>query len=124
MERHFRGFTIEHFPRKNNSEAHELAKKAARGEAMPPDIFIEILTAPSTRPNKQPLSTVNTIASLDWRAPIIAFLRGHYEPVETHDLKRMQAREKVTSSRTTSCSSWEYVHHYSNASLRIKALNS
>jgi ribonuclease HI len=35
MERHFRGFTVEHLPRKNNSEADELAKKAARGEAMP-----------------------------------------------------------------------------------------
>jgi ribonuclease HI len=31
MERHFWGFTIEHLPRKNNGEADELAKKAARG---------------------------------------------------------------------------------------------
>jgi ribonuclease HI len=31
MERHFRGFTVEHLPRKNNSEDDELAKKAARG---------------------------------------------------------------------------------------------
>jgi ribonuclease HI len=31
MERHFRGFTIEHLPKKYNSEADELAKKAARG---------------------------------------------------------------------------------------------
>jgi hypothetical protein len=100
-----------HLPRKHNSEVDELTKKAARGEAMPPDVFFEILMAPSTRPDKQPLSTVNAIASLDWRAPIIAFLRGHYEPVETHDLKRMQARAKATSSRTTSCSSWECVHH-------------
>jgi hypothetical protein len=94
MERHFWGFTIEHLPRKSNGEADELAKKAARGEVMPPDVFFEILTAPSTRPDKQPLSIVNAIASLDWRAPIIAFLRGHYEPVETHDLKRMQARAR------------------------------
>jgi ribonuclease HI len=94
MERHFRGFTIEHLPRKYNGEADELAKKAARVEAMPPDVFFEVLTAPSTKPDKQPLSTINAIASLDWRAPIIAFLRGHYEPVETHDLKRMQARAK------------------------------
>jgi hypothetical protein len=65
MERHFRGFTIEHFPRKHNSEVDELTKKAARGEAMPPDVFFEILKAPSTRPDKQPLSTVNAIASLD-----------------------------------------------------------
>jgi hypothetical protein len=88
------GFTVEHLPRKNNSEADELAKKAARGEAMPPDVFFEVLTAPSIRPDKQPLSTVNAIAILDWRAPITAFLCGHYEPVETHDLKRMQARAK------------------------------
>jgi hypothetical protein len=62
---------------------------------MPPDVFFEVLTAPSTKPDKQPLSIVNTIATLDWRAPIIAVLRGHYEPVETHDLKRMQARAKA-----------------------------
>jgi ribonuclease HI len=31
MERHFRGFTVEHLPRKNNGEADELVKKAARG---------------------------------------------------------------------------------------------
>jgi ribonuclease HI len=31
MERHFRGFTIEHLPRKRNEEADKLAKKAARG---------------------------------------------------------------------------------------------
>jgi hypothetical protein len=95
MERHFRGFTVEHLPRKSNGEADELAKRAARGGgAMPPDVFFEVLTAPSTKSDKQPLSTVNAIASLDWRAPIIVFLRGHYEPVETHDLKRMQARAK------------------------------
>jgi hypothetical protein len=61
---------------------------------MPPDVFFEILTAPSTSTDKQLLSTVYAIASLDWRAPIIAFLHGHYEPVETHDLKRMQAWAK------------------------------
>jgi hypothetical protein len=124
MERHFRGFTVEHLPRKNNSEADELAKKAARGEVMPPDVFFEIMTAPSTRPDTQPLSTVNAIASLDRRAPIIAFLRGHYEPVETHDLKGCRRGPRATSSRTTSCSSWECVHHYSNAYLRTKALSS
>jgi ribonuclease HI len=92
MERHFQGFTIEHLPKKRNGEADELVKKAARGEAMPLDVFFEILTTPSIKPDKQPLSTVNTIASMNWRAPIIAFLRGHYELVKTHDLKRMQAR--------------------------------
>jgi hypothetical protein len=32
---------------------------------MPPDVFFEILTAPSTRPDKQLLNTVNAVASLD-----------------------------------------------------------
>jgi ribonuclease HI len=31
MERHFRGFTIEHLPRKRNGKADKLAKKVARG---------------------------------------------------------------------------------------------
>jgi ribonuclease HI len=94
MERHFWGFTIEHLPRKRNGEANELAKKAAKWEAMPPDVFFEILTAPSIKPDKQLLNTVNAIASMDWRAPIIAFLRGDYEPIETHDMRRMQARAR------------------------------
>jgi hypothetical protein len=94
MERHFRGFTIEYLPRKINGEANELAKKVVRGEAMPPNVFFEILTAPSIKPDKQSLSTVNAIASIDWRVPIITFLRGHYEPVETHNMKRIQARVK------------------------------
>jgi hypothetical protein len=61
---------------------------------MPPDVFFEILTAPSIKLDKQPLSTIKAIASMDWRAPIIVFLHGHYEPVETHDMKRMQARAR------------------------------
>jgi hypothetical protein len=94
MEWHFRSFTIEHLPRKKNGEADELAKRAAKKEVMPLDVFFEILTAPSIKPDKQTLSTVNTIASIDWRSPIIALLRGHYEPVEFHDMKSMQARAK------------------------------
>jgi hypothetical protein len=31
IERHFRGFTIEHLPRKRNGEDDKLAKQAARG---------------------------------------------------------------------------------------------
>jgi hypothetical protein len=79
---------------------------------MPPDVFFEILTAPSIKPDKQPLSTVNTIASMDWRAPIISFLHGHYEPVETYDMKRMQARAKVYVLKDENFSSWRCVHRW------------
>jgi ribonuclease HI len=94
MERHFRGFTIEHLPRKKNGEEDDLAKKAAKKELMLPDVFFEILATPSIKPDKQPRSIVNAITSIDWRAPIITFLPGHYEPIEAHDMKRMQARVK------------------------------
>jgi hypothetical protein len=86
--------TLKRKVRPENGEANVLAKRATRKEPMPPDVFLEILTTTSIKPDKQPLSTVNAIASIDWRSPIIAFLRGQYEPVEAHDLKRMQARAK------------------------------
>jgi ribonuclease HI len=41
MERHFRGFTVEHLPRKNNGEADELAKKAARGRRCHQTCFLK-----------------------------------------------------------------------------------
>jgi hypothetical protein len=31
---------------------------------------------------------------MDWRAPINSFLHRHYEPVETHDIKGIQAHAK------------------------------
>jgi hypothetical protein len=61
---------------------------------MPPNLFFKILTTPSIKANKQPLITVNAIARIDLRSPIITFLHGNYEPVEAHDMKRMQARAK------------------------------
>lgn len=94
MEMHFRGFTIEHLPRKKNGEADDLAKMATEKDSMPPDVFFGTLSAPLIKPDKQPLSSVNAIAIIDWRSPIIDFLYGHYKPVEAHDLKRMQAQAR------------------------------
>jgi hypothetical protein len=82
MERHFRGFTIEHLPRKKNVEEDDLVKEVAKNESMLPDVFFENLNAPSIKPDKQPLSIVNATTSIDWRSPTIAFLRGNYESVE------------------------------------------
>jgi hypothetical protein len=70
MERHFWGFTIEHLPRKKNGKADELAKKAAKCEPLPPNVFFEIMTTPSINLNKQFLSTINAIASINWSSPI------------------------------------------------------
>lgn len=94
MERHSRGFTVEHLPRRENNEADDLAKKASRNEQMSPDIFFEIIWAPLIKQNKQPLSMINSITSLDWRSPIIAYLRENYEPIEDADSKRMKQRAR------------------------------
>jgi ribonuclease HI len=43
MERHFNGYSVQHIPRDDNNEADKLAKAAARNNAMPPDVFLEII---------------------------------------------------------------------------------
>ena len=39
LERQFKGFTLQHVDRAKNEEADALAKAAAKGEALPSDVF-------------------------------------------------------------------------------------
>jgi ribonuclease HI len=43
MERHFKGYSVQHIPKDDNNEADKLAKAAARNQVMPPDVFFEII---------------------------------------------------------------------------------
>jgi ribonuclease HI len=52
MERHFKGYTVQHIPRDDNNEADRLAKAAARNKEMPPDVFFEIIKEPSIKEEK------------------------------------------------------------------------
>jgi ribonuclease HI len=92
MEKHFNGFTVEHIPRAQNSEADNLAKAAARKQTLPQDVFYEEITTPSIRQKKE--KQINAIFSEDWRSPIMAYLRGHFEPTDKTDEKRMAQRAK------------------------------
>ena len=92
MEKHFKGFTIIHIPRAQNDEADRLAKAAARKQKHPPDVFFEEISTPSTRPKKE--RRINAIFSEDWRAPIMAYLRGHYEPSDKAEEKRLSQRAR------------------------------
>jgi hypothetical protein len=78
MERHFKGYSVQHIPRDDNNEADKLAKVAARNQEMPPDVLFEIIKEPSIRELRPTI--VNVVETPDWRAEIMAYLRGHYEP--------------------------------------------
>jgi hypothetical protein len=52
---------------------------------MPPDVFFEIIKEPSIKEPKPKI--VNIVETRDWRAEIMAYLRGHYEPKDELDEK-------------------------------------
>ena len=80
MEKYFKGYDIEFIKRSQNEEADELAKAAARKTPMPPDVFFITIEEPSLKDVERETQVVSAIISEDWRAPIMAYLRGHYEP--------------------------------------------
>jgi hypothetical protein len=92
MEKHFRGYTVQHISRNDNNKADKLAKIAAQKQAMSPDVFFEIIRELSIKDTKP--RTVNNIESHDWRAEIMAYLRGHYEPQDELEEKRLRQRAR------------------------------
>jgi ribonuclease HI len=75
MERHFKGYSVQHIPRDDNNEADKLAKAAARNQELPHDVFFEIIREPSIKEPR--MKTVNIVETSNWRAEIMAYLRGH-----------------------------------------------
>jgi hypothetical protein len=73
MERHFKGYSDQHTLRDDNNEVDKLAKVAARNQAMPPDVFFEIIKEPSIKKEKPKI--MNIIETPDWRAEIMAYMR-------------------------------------------------
>jgi hypothetical protein len=92
IERHFKSYSVQHIPRDDNNEADKLAKAAAINQEMPPDVFFEIIKKPSIKETK--LKIVNVVETLDWRGEIMAYLRGHYEPQDESEEKRLKQRAR------------------------------
>jgi hypothetical protein len=92
MERHFKGYTVQHIPRDDNNDADRLAKAAARNQEMPPDMFFKIIKEPSIKEEKAKI--VSVVETPDWRAEIMAYLRGHYEPQGELEEKRLKQRAR------------------------------
>jgi phage terminase Nu1 subunit (DNA packaging protein) len=49
LERQFKGFTLQHVDRAKNEEADALAKAAAKGEALPFDVFYHVISTLAVR---------------------------------------------------------------------------
>jgi hypothetical protein len=98
LERQFKGFTLQHVDRAKNEEADALAKTAARGEALPSDVFYHVIGTPAVR-NPEGLQItndteghriVNLIMTKDWWAPLTLFLQGYYHPSDINEAKRLK----------------------------------
>jgi hypothetical protein len=90
MEKHFKGHSVQHIPRDDNNEADKLAKAATRNQELPPDVFFEIIREPSIKDSRAKI--VNVVETPDWRAEIMAYLRGHYETQDELEEKRLKQR--------------------------------
>jgi ribonuclease HI len=102
LEKQFRGFTLQHVERNKNKEADALAKAAAKGEALPSDVFYHVIGTPAVRNPKGLQITqdadghriVNLIMAEDWRAPITLYLQCHYHPSDHNEAKRLKHRSR------------------------------
>jgi ribonuclease HI len=92
MERHFKGYSVQHIPRDDNNEADKLAKATAKNQVMLPDVFFEIIKEPSIKETKPKI--VNVVETLDWRAEIMTYLRGLYKPQDELEEKRLKQRAR------------------------------
>jgi ribonuclease HI len=92
MERHFKGYSVQHIPRDDNNEADKLVKAVARNLELSPDVFFEIIREPSIKESRPKI--VNAVETPDWRAEIMAYLRGHYEPQDEMQEKRLKQRAR------------------------------
>jgi hypothetical protein len=102
LERQFKGFTLQHVDRARNENADALAKAAAKGEALPSDVFYHVIGTPAVH-NPEGLQItqdaeghhiVSLIMAEDWRAPITMYLQGHYHPSDSNEAKRIKHRSR------------------------------
>jgi hypothetical protein len=57
---------------------------------LPQDVFFQVLNQASIKTKQETPREVHIIQSKDWRAPIMAYLRGYYEPEDEVNEVRMK----------------------------------
>jgi hypothetical protein len=96
------GLYLQHVDRAKNEEADALAKAAARGEALPSDVFYHVIGTLAVRsPEGLQITNdteghriVNLIMTEDWRAPITLFLQGYYHPSDLNEAKHLKHQSR------------------------------
>ena len=71
-----------------------MAKVAAQYDPLPPDVFFKTLKKGYINCAEEPAKFINAITSEDWRATIMAYLRGHFVPDDDKKEKRMALRAR------------------------------
>jgi ribonuclease HI len=102
LEKQFKGFTLQHVDCARKEEVDALAKAAAKGEALPSDVFYHVIGTPAVRsPEGLQITTnaeghhiVNLIMAEDWRAPITLFLQGYYHPGDVNEAKGLKHQSR------------------------------
>ena len=94
QEKYFEGFTFKNISRTDNSDADEIAKVIAQNTSFPQDVFFQVLTHASIKAKQEVPREVHIIQSEDWRAPIMAYLHGYYEPEDEVNEVRMKHRTR------------------------------
>jgi ribonuclease HI len=94
MEKFFLGMTVKSFPRLYNKEADAIAKATASQEPLQPDVFYETTTLRSAADEEAPPNFVNSIHNEDWRALIVAAIKGYYESEDGLVDKRVAIRAR------------------------------
>jgi hypothetical protein len=89
MEASFEGFSVKNIPRGENEHADLLAKSIAQGLPLPPEVFFEILKAPSIDLIERVVLSISPTHDEGWRTKIISFLQGNHPINDEVYIKRM-----------------------------------
>ena len=94
QEKYFEGFIVKNISRIDNSDDDKIVKVVAQNRSLPQDIFFQVLTHASIKAKQEVPREVHIIQREDWRAPIMAYLHGHYEPEDEVNEVRMKHRTR------------------------------
>jgi hypothetical protein len=86
----------------HDGRKEDVLSRAARGEALPSDVFYHVIGTPVVRSpeglqitnDSEGQRMVNLIMTEDWRAPITLYLQGFYHPVDSNEAKRLHHQSR------------------------------